>query len=198
MPTSIVAILIVAGIACIAAAIIGRGVKLFGSEVRSPASRLRQVLLAAFGASLLALGFYQDRVESHLNDKTKAPASNTNPASSTQEPPHSRVEVTITSLAPYGKKDPGRPIYLEGLVSGLSDYSKYKVVIYALSEYNWYIQPDTRAPYTTIETDGHWRSQTHIGEDYIALVVPTSAPPLPDVTQAQPGLDGEAIASSRR
>ena len=40
--------------------------------------------------------------------------------------------------------------------------SNTKVVIYVLTN-QWYVQPDTAAPFTNIASDGSWKSSTYPG-----------------------------------
>ncbi len=59
---------------------------------------------------------------------------------------------------------------LSGRVSGV-DNSKYKVVIYALTN-QWYVQPFADAPYTNIiSSDGSWSSSTNPWQSLVVLLV---------------------------
>jgi hypothetical protein len=45
-----------------------------------------------------------------------------------------------------------------------------QIALYALSEGIWWVQPDDGHPFTTIESDSTWKSSTHLGTQYGALL----------------------------
>ena len=69
-------------------------------------------------------------------------------------------------------------------------------VVYARSGV-WWVQPFANAPFTAIQADGRWRTTTHLGTEYAALLVepgykpPPRAPELADFQRwsamARPG-----------
>lgn len=81
---------------------------------------------------------------------------------------------------------------LSGHVSGV-DTSKYKVVIYALTN-EWYVQPLTSAPYTNISSDGSWSSSTNPWQSLVVLLVDPNAytPAATEITN--PALDANVTA----
>ena len=55
--------------------------------------------------------------------------------------------------------------------------SEHRIVLYARSGI-WYVQPWADQPFTTINPDSTWSSQTHLGTEYAALLVePGYVPP---------------------
>ncbi len=76
---------------------------------------------------------------------------------------------------------------IAGRVSGARP--EQQIVLYARSG-NWYVQPFTDQPFTTIEANSTWRNTTHLGTEYAALLVePGYQPPsetsvLPDAGDA--------------
>ena len=67
-----------------------------------------------------------------------------------------------------------------------------RIVLYARSG-DWYVQPYANEPFTVIERDGSWRSSTHLGTEYAALLVDEGYRP-PAKTPALPGVGGEVAA----
>jgi hypothetical protein len=74
---------------------------------------------------------------------------------------------------------------IAGTVSGVKA-NECKVVVFARTN-KWYVQPYIDSPYTSIAGDNTWRSDTHLGSEYAALLVrnaynpPSSTGKLPDV-----------------
>ncbi|HET6900119.1 MAG TPA: sensor histidine kinase [Vicinamibacteria bacterium] len=66
-----------------------------------------------------------------------------------------------------------------------------RIVLYARSG-DWYVQPYANAPFTVIEGDGTWRSPTHLGTEYAALLVDAEYRPLAK-TPALPGIGGGVV-----
>jgi len=67
-----------------------------------------------------------------------------------------------------------------------------RIVLYARSG-DWYVQPYANAPFTAIQGDGRWRSPTHLGTEYAALLVDAEYRP-PAKTPALPGIGGGVAA----
>jgi hypothetical protein len=78
-----------------------------------------------------------------------------------------------------------------GVVTGLDSPERYKVVIYAHTDW-WYVQPLADSPYTRIGADGKWGNWTHLGQRYAALVVKDSFSP-PATVQGLPEKDVIAV-----
>jgi hypothetical protein len=47
-----------------------------------------------------------------------------------------------------------------------------RIVIYTHSGERWWVQPEAEHPFTSIAADGSWTTPTHLGMEYIALLVP--------------------------
>jgi hypothetical protein len=78
--------------------------------------------------------------------------------------------------------DPGRKSTIKGRVIGAQPGQR--IVLYAHAFDNdgqmvWFVQPLALEPFTQIEEDGSWTSQTHPGSEYAALLVdPGFQPPI--------------------
>ena len=107
-------------------------------------------------------------------------------ANQTTEP---RIEITV--VPPKGG-GPDRVDRIAGIVGGV-DNKESKVVIFALGGGTWYVQPYTASPYTSINNDGKWESDTHLGSEYAALLVNPSYKP-PDTTATLPKVGGAVLA----
>jgi hypothetical protein len=101
------------------------------------------------------------------------------------------VSVTITVSPQFGDGGPEVTQPIAGKVSGhLPDGAR--VVIYVLTDH-WYVEPSSKSPFTTIRPDGTWNNDTHLGKEYVVLVVgPTFRPP--SIVDSAPG-NGEDVVS---
>ena len=79
---------------------------------------------------------------------------------------------------------------IEGRVIG--DHPNLQIVLFARSG-GWYVQPFADQPFTQIESDSKWKSTTHLGTEYAALLVEPGYQP-PPVTDALPDVGGGVIA----
>lgn len=100
--------------------------------------------------------------------------------------PH--IEFTRVPLAEKG--GPEKLDVIEGRVIGAPP--GLQVVLFARSG-DWYVQPFANQPFTQIQSDSKWRSTTHLGTEYAALLVEPGYQPSP-VTDALPGEGGGVIA----
>jgi hypothetical protein len=102
-----------------------------------------------------------------------------------------RGKLEFTRLPPAGTGSPDQLYAIEGTVSGAGP--KQRVVLYALAG-NWWVQPFMDRPFTEIDTGGQWKSLTHPGMSYAALLVsegyqpPSVVPKLPEVGGAVLGV----------
>jgi hypothetical protein len=80
---------------------------------------------------------------------------------------------------------------VEGRATGA--VSGQLIVLYAKSEELWWIQPFTDKPFTKIERDSRWKSQTHLGVEYAALLVDPGYRP-PQTTEALPAVGAGVVA----
>jgi len=67
-----------------------------------------------------------------------------------------------------------------------------RVVLYARSG-DWYVQPFANEPFTQIQADSTWKSSTHLGTEYAALLVDADYVP-PARTPALSGIGGGVAA----
>jgi signal transduction histidine kinase len=79
---------------------------------------------------------------------------------------------------------------IEGRVIGV--HTGLQVVLFARSG-AWYVQPLADQPFTPIQSDSKWRSGTHLGTEYAALLVEPGYQP-PATTDALPGKGGGVTA----
>ena len=80
---------------------------------------------------------------------------------------------------------------IAGRVSGVK-IKDCKVVIFARTD-TWYVQPFIGAPDTSINDDNMWRTDTHLGFQYAALLVKNSYKP-PSITGKLPDVGGSILA----
>ncbi len=80
--------------------------------------------------------------------------------------PKSSIEISHLPSASIG--GPERMEAIEGRVIGAK--SGQRVVLYAKNGI-WWIQPFWSQPFTAVQTDSTWKSSTHLGTDYAALLV---------------------------
>ena len=79
-----------------------------------------------------------------------------------------RLEVTIVPQAGEGGPEEMESIAGTANVARAQDA---RVVIYAHSGNQWWVQPLTAAPLTEIRADGRWQATTHLGLEYGVLLV---------------------------
>lgn len=99
--------------------------------------------------------------------------------------------IQITRI-PSAGGGPDRLETMAGTVSGVN-HKECKVVLFALGGDTWYVQPYVNSPYTDINADGRWESDTHLGSRYAALVVRPSYHP-PANTGTLPAVGGDILA----
>lgn len=87
-----------------------------------------------------------------------------------------RPSIEITLVPPADKGGPDTLDVIEGRVTGARPGQR--VVLFAKGRL-WWVQPGAKAPFTEIQPDSRWRSSTHLGTEYAALLVePDYRPPL--------------------
>ena len=94
------------------------------------------------------------------------------------------------------RADPGGPDKLdtiEGHVSG--NKPGQQIVLYAWSEGLWWIQPYTEKPFTVIQGNSRWKSQTHLGREYAGLLVNPGYRP-PAATEDLPAVGIGVVAAA--
>ena len=93
--------------------------------------------------------------------------------------------IEFTKIPPAGPGGPVKVEPIEGRVQG--GRPGQRIVLYAKSG-QWWVQPFSHEPYTTIKPDSTWSSSTHIGTEYAALLVESSyVPPAKSDSLPMPG-----------
>ena len=100
----------------------------------------------------------------------------------------SYIEFTKVPLADEG--GPEKLDVIEGRAIGA--HSDLQIILYARSG-AWYVQPFADESFTEIQPDSSWRSATHLGTEYAALLVEPGYQP-PPITDALPGQGDGVIA----
>jgi hypothetical protein len=77
------------------------------------------------------------------------------------------LQITYVPVADAG--GPLRMDFIQGRVSGAKPGQS--IVLYARGGGAWWIQPLFEHPFTQIQADSTWKSTTHLGSDYAALLV---------------------------
>lgn len=121
---------------------------------------------------------------------TSAPDAPTGP---TQETHTTQPSIQITEIPSQGA-GPDEVQTIAGKVSGVKGID-CKVVVFALTD-TWYVQPYIDSSDTAIKEDGTWRTDTHLGNRYAALLVKSSYKP-PKTTGKLPAVGGEVLAEAR-
>ena len=86
-----------------------------------------------------------------------------------------RPSIEITRVPPADKGGPDTLDVIEGRVTGARPGQR--VVLFAKGRV-WWVQPDAKEPFTEIQKDSRWKSSTHLGTEYAALLVePDYRPP---------------------
>lgn len=100
--------------------------------------------------------------------------------------------VQIVGVPPAGDGSPDKLEPIEGRVTGARPGQR--IVLFALSGV-WWVQPETNHPYTTIRPDSTWKTTTHPGAAYAALLVDARyRPPLIANTLPEKGGPVRAVA----
>jgi hypothetical protein len=111
-------------------------------------------------------------------------------------PPRARAAATgepgirITRVPPSGAGTDSSGV-IDGSVSGV-EYASARVVVYAYTN-AWYVQPLANHPYTHIGAPGTWRTDTHLGYVYAALLVSNTFRPLTTLG-VLPAVGGDVLA----
>lgn len=78
----------------------------------------------------------------------------------------------IISFSKVPPADVGGPNETDTIVGRVTDVrSGQQIVLYAWSQGKWWVQPFTERPFTKIQNDSTWKSETHLGSEYAALLV---------------------------
>jgi hypothetical protein len=106
-------------------------------------------------------------------------------ASSTGQP-----TISFTKLPPFAPGRPDKVDAIEGVARGAKPGQH--IVLYARSGI-WWIQPTAINPFTSIQAGSTWKSQTHPGSAYAALLVSEGFHPRPRI-EALPEKGGRVLA----
>ena len=104
-----------------------------------------------------------------------------------------KPDIAITRVPSKGA-GPDRTEPIAGTVSGVN-VNECRVVVFARTN-TWYVQPYAASPYTTISNDGKWDTDTHLGDEYAALLVKPSYKP-PPTTNTLPEVGDDVLAIVR-
>ena len=83
--------------------------------------------------------------------------------------PKSAPVISFNKIPPAGPGGATKVDTIEGRVTRFRPGQQ--IVVYAKSGGVWWVQPFTDRPFTTIQVDSKWKSQTHLGSEYAALLV---------------------------
>lgn len=110
---------------------------------------------------------------------------------------HSRSEnatpsIIFTKIPAAALGGPDKLDTIEGRVNGA--HPGQQIVLYAKSEDLWWVQPFSEHPFTNIQTGSRWKSETHLGTEYAALLVDPGYKP-PQTTEVLPVPGGPVIVA---
>jgi hypothetical protein len=104
----------------------------------------------------------------------------------------------FTKVPPANPGGPDKLDTIEGRATGVQPGQR--IVLYARSEDLWWVQPFSDRPFTIIQDNSSWKSETHLGTAYAALLVdraynpPQTAEILPPVG---PGVAARIVATGQ-
>jgi hypothetical protein len=79
---------------------------------------------------------------------------------------------------------------IEGRATGVQ--AGERIVLYAKSEEQWWIQPYAERQYTEVLKDSRWSNQTHLGTEYAAVLINQEYKP-PRTTEELPAVGGGVV-----
>lgn len=127
-------------------------------------------------------------------EKTPATSNSPSPKLSTPDRPavnsSTKPGIQIKEVPSKGA-GPDEVQTIAGTVSGVNA-SESKVVVFARTN-KWYVQPYIDSSDTSINEDGTWKTDTHLGSQYAALLVKNSYKP-PTTTGTLPSVGGAVLA----
>jgi len=98
--------------------------------------------------------------------------------------------IEFTQIPEAGEGGPDRMVPIAGRVH--NGHQGQQIVLYAKSE-RWWVQPQTKSPFTDVGADGAWHNSTHLGTEYAAILVEPSYHP-EDIIDALPAEGGPVLA----
>lgn len=102
------------------------------------------------------------------------------------------IEFTTIPKAAIG--GPAALVPVAGKVQGARP--NQRVVLFARSDEGWWVQPYRSRPFTDIAADATWKSVTHLGQEYAALLVEPDYRP-PATAESLPEVGGGIVAVTR-
>lgn len=101
-----------------------------------------------------------------------------------------RASIELTSIPQAGEGGALRLTTIAGRVTGAP--RRAQVVVFARSG-AWWVQPLSNLPFTSIQPDATWKTDTHFGTEYAALLVEAGYQP-PSKTDTLPQQQGPVLA----
>lgn len=101
-----------------------------------------------------------------------------------------RPSIEFTAIPEANDGGPDRVETIEGRVKGARPGQR--IVLFARSGV-WWVQPRRDEPFTTIQSDSTWKSLTHLGREYAAILVEPGYNP-PATIETLPAEGGDVIA----
>jgi hypothetical protein len=103
------------------------------------------------------------------------------------------VTINTVPAADAGGRD--KLATIQGGVTGAKPGQQ--IVLYVKSGELWWVQPFTDRPFTKVIGDSSWKSQTHLGSEYAALLVDSGYTPS-DTRETLPSLGAGVVAAAVR
>src|SRR5215831_17756733 len=103
---------------------------------------------------------------------------------------HAGPTIEFTKVPVLRVGGPNNLDTIEGRATGIR--AGQQIVLYVKSDGLWWVQPFTARPFTNIQADSRWKSSTHLGTDYAALLVEHGYTP-PDTLEALPTLGAGVV-----
>lgn len=141
--------------------------------------------------TLLSIAVFVFSLACHSTNGSDVTTSNASAASPDQvheKKPGPNIQITEVPGAGAG---PDKLETIAGKVSGIK-VNECKVVVFARTN-TWYVQPYIDASDITIADDYTWRTDTHLGHQYAALLVKADYKP-PSTTPKLPPVGGLVLA----
>ena len=106
------------------------------------------------------------------------------------QPSRSAPNVTFDKIPVADVGGPNKLDTIEGRATGVR--AGERIVLYAKSEEQWWIQPYVERPYTEVQRDSRWSNQTHLGTEYAAVLINQEYKP-PRITEELPAVGGGVV-----
>jgi hypothetical protein len=107
-----------------------------------------------------------------------------------QPSPARAPAIMFTTIPQADEGGADRTAEVSGRVTGARPGQR--VVLFARTNV-WWVQPLSAEPFTPVAADGTWKSRTHLGREYAALLVQPQYRP-PDTAESLPQAGGQVIA----